>query len=276
CPLADGESCTPPSAGDLDGDGVVNGADNCPEDVNADQADGDGDGKGAACDKDGVGNSCDAYPNPFETPCPVVFTITQLRKTTDPGHPKDGARALVKGVTVTAVKTAGSGAYGFFIQEAGAQYAGMFVATPGVKPTVQVGNKVDVEGDYEEVFGMSQLSKSKVVVKDPGTTLSLAPVVIDPATYASTASKGAAGEPWEGMLCVVNGPVAVSQLNADTTGDFDEFAVTPSNLRVDDYVYDALDNTYAVGTSFQKIVGICGYSYDNRKIWPRSAADLPQ
>lgn len=277
CPLESGQSCTPPSAGDMDGDGVPNGTDNCPEDANPDQTDADGDGKGAACDKDGAGNPCDDRKNPGSQACPTVFTIAQLRNASAPGHPKSGdTRAIVRGVWVTAVKDVGSGTNGFFIQEAGTQYAGMFVATPGAKPTVKVGNKVDIEGDYEELFGMSQLGSAKVDIKDSGTTLGITPVVIDPAVYASTANKGAAGEPWETMLCVVNGPVSVSMQNADTNGDYDEFAVTASNLRVDDYIYDALDNNYAVGTTFQSIVGICGYSYDNRKIWPRNAADITQ
>jgi hypothetical protein len=257
CPLEAGEACTPPSAGDMDGDGVPNGIDNCPEDPNADQVDADGDGKGAACDKDGAGGACDERANPGSASCPTVTTIAKLRNGADPAHPKPGdTRAIVKGVWVTGVKDAGDGTYGFFIQEGTAEYSGMFVATPNVKPTVKVGTKVDVV--------------------DNGTTLPFEPVVIDPAVYASTANKGAAGEPWEGMLCVVNGPVAVSMQNADKApADFDELAVTASNLRVDDYLYDALDNNYPVGTSFAKIVGICGYSYNNRKVWPRSADDLP-
>ncbi len=277
CPLQDGESCTPPSGSDMDGDGVPNGIDNCPEDPNPDQADADKDGKGAVCDRDGTGASCDDRANPGSEACPTVFTIAQIRNPNAAGHPKAGdTRAIVKNVWVTAVKDAGGGSYGFFIQESGSQYAGMFVATPGVKPTVKVGNKVDVEGDYEEVYGVSQLSNAKVDVKDTGTVLGITPIVIDPAVYASTANKSAAGEPWETMLCVVNGPVTVSKQNADTGGDYDEFAVTASNLRIDDNIYDALDNNYAVGTTFQKIVGICGFSFDNRKIWPRNAADITQ
>ncbi|MDF2691968.1 MAG: repeat domain protein [Labilithrix sp.] len=277
CPLQNGESCTPPNANDMDGDGVPNGTDNCPEDANADQVDADGDGKGAVCDKDGIGNTCDDRANPGSDACPTVFTIAQIRNVNAPGHPKAGdTRAVIKNVWVTGVKTEGTGTFGFFIQESGSQYAGMFVATPGVAPTVKVGNKVDVEGDYEEVFGLSQLSNVKVDAKDTGTTLGITPVVIDPAVYASTANKGAAGEPWETMLCVVNGPIAVSKQNADTNGDYDELAVGAASLRIDDYVYDALGNDYTVGTSFQKIVGICGFSYDFRKVWPRTAADITQ
>lgn len=57
---------------DLDGDGVFDGFDNCPEVANADQTDTDGDGLGDACDDcadqfdadgDGVGDECDNCPN---------------------------------------------------------------------------------------------------------------------------------------------------------------------------------------------------------------------
>ena len=37
---------------DTDGDGVLDGVDNCPDDANADQHDTDGDGHGDACDTD--------------------------------------------------------------------------------------------------------------------------------------------------------------------------------------------------------------------------------
>jgi hypothetical protein len=277
CPLVDGEACTPPSAGDMDGDGVPNGTDNCPEDANGDQTDADGDGKGAVCDRDGAGNACDDRANPGTALCPTIYTIATLRNPAAAGHPKAGdTRAIVKGVWVTGVKDAGGGSFGYFIQEAGTQFAGMFVATLTVKPTVKVGNKVDIEGDYEEVFGQSQLANSTVTVVDPGTTLPFQPVVVDPAVYGNMASKGAAGEPWETMLCVINGPVTVSKINADAPADYDEFAITTSNLRIDDNLYDAMDNNYVLGASFTKIVGICGFSFDNRKVWPRSAADITQ
>jgi Thrombospondin type 3 repeat len=62
---------------DTDGDGVLDGADNCPTAGNADQRDHDGDGRGDLCDDcphlanadqkdgdgDGVGDACDPRPN---------------------------------------------------------------------------------------------------------------------------------------------------------------------------------------------------------------------
>lgn len=64
---------------DLDGDGIDDPADNCPETVNPSQADADGDGLGDACDScpltasavrtdsdhDGIGDPCDLSPNTF-------------------------------------------------------------------------------------------------------------------------------------------------------------------------------------------------------------------
>ncbi len=47
--------CAAPS-GDTDGDGIANGADNCPTTANADQVDLDGDGVGDACDAQTCGN----------------------------------------------------------------------------------------------------------------------------------------------------------------------------------------------------------------------------
>jgi hypothetical protein len=281
CPLDAGESCPGVTSQDMDGDGVPNAVDNCPEDANPDQVDKDGDGKGAVCDLDGLGKPCDERPNAGHENCPTVFTISKLRRVNDPTHPKSGdTRAIVKGAWVTGVKTVGGGGFGYFIQEGTAQYSGIFVATGTVAPEVKVGNKVDVEGDYEEKNGLSQLSNPLTKVVDAGTELPFEPIVVDPAVYGSTANKGALGEPMEGMLCAVNGPVAVSKANADDLGgdagakDFDEFMVTSSNLRIDDFIHDGLDNTFIVGTTFQRIVGICGYSFDNRKLWPRTAADI--
>ena len=94
------------------------------------------------------------------------------------------------------------------------------------------------------------------------------PVAV-PADYNTTG-----GEKLEGMLCAVHGPVAVTNANPDAPLDFDELVVT-GDLRIDDFLWPALDNTFAVGTAFGNVVGICHWSHGNRKIYPRSAADLP-
>src|SRR6185295_19613546 len=61
------------SLADTDGDGILDGADNCPASPNANQLDSDGDGLGNACDvdqdNDGVANGTDN--------CPLVANGTQ-------------------------------------------------------------------------------------------------------------------------------------------------------------------------------------------------------
>ncbi len=280
CPLENGETCKVLSGSDADDDGVPNGDDNCPKAANADQADGDMDGKGAVCDVAWDQSACDDQSNVASAFCMRDMTIEQIRNPAAAGHPPQyRVRARVKDAYVTGVKTAGSGAYGFFIQAAATQWNGMWVATPGTAPTVQIGNKVDVEGDYEELFGMSQLANPQWTVTDAGTTLPFDPIDVDPAT----AKHNANGEPYEGLLCRITGPVTVTQKNADNptddptkTADYDELAiVTGVNLRVDDNLYDPLDNNYPITvTTFPNVVGICGFSFSNRKIWPRSLTDL--
>ena len=244
CPLTAGESCTPPDADDMDGDGVPNFADKCPED--ADPGCGGGGGP------------------PTPTPTPATLSITDIRDPASPNHPVAGAsRPALRGVVVTAVKGTG-----FFVQDpTKTELGGLFVFTGASKAVVTVGNTVDVEGDYVEFDGASELANPKVTVVDAGTALSIAPIPV-PADYNADG-----GEKLEGMLCVVNGPVAVTVANADAPLDFDELVVT-GGVRLDDFLWPDLDNTYAVGTPFAKVVGICHWSHGNRKIYPRSAADL--
>jgi cytosine/adenosine deaminase-related metal-dependent hydrolase len=272
CPLQTGETCTPPSADDIDGDGVPNGTDNCPEDANADQADADHDGKGDACDP------CPNDANPGSTVCTKDYLVPELRDPANANHPASGSvRARVKDLYVIGVEATGT-TKGFFAQiESTDPFSGIFIETEPAVPTVKVGNKVDVVGDYVELFNVTALTTPTVTVTDAGTTL---PGTITPQVFsvADLTDGGANGEPYEAMLCEID-DVDVSVMNPDAPADHDEFSVSPAGtttptLRVDDACYDALDNTYAVATHFSKIVGVCGFSFSHRKIWPRGAADL--
>ncbi|MBX3230431.1 MAG: amidohydrolase family protein [Labilithrix sp.] len=269
CPLESGESCTPPDADDMDGDGVPNHADNCVEDPNPDQADGDGDGKGAVCD------ACDDQPNPGDMACTYTVSMTQIRNPAAVGHPPPGkSRVIVKGLVVTAVKTKGS-PMGFQVQDPNVnEWGGLFAATFGTAPTVKVGNVVDLEGDYTEFQGtQSQIENPKVTIVDAATSLPFGPITVAPSVYVVNASVDA--EKLEGMLCQINGPIAVTVQNSDAPQDFDEFGIGDLKLRVDDFLWDELDNTFPLGHEFSKVVGICSFSHANRKIWPRSKDDLP-
>ena len=238
CPLEAGETCTPPSADDIDGDGVANGIDNCPE-----------------------------ISNPTQDDCAKLVTVQDLRDPASPTHPAAGSEVRLEDLYVTAIRTDND--KGFYAQiNSQLPFSAVFVSTGATAPTVAVGNQVKVAGKYAETFGISTISSPRITVVAATTTLPFTPYVITSADYAADAT----GEPYEGMLCQIN-TSTVSMMNADGAQDFDEFQID-GVLRVDDACYTALDNTYAVGTTFTRITGICGYSFSNRKVWPRDATDI--
>ncbi|MBI3570223.1 MAG: DUF11 domain-containing protein [Gammaproteobacteria bacterium] len=62
--------------GDLDGDGVINSADNCPEVTNVDQRDSNGNGKGDVCDPVDVSLGLTDTPDPALQGDTVTYTLT--------------------------------------------------------------------------------------------------------------------------------------------------------------------------------------------------------
>jgi cytosine/adenosine deaminase-related metal-dependent hydrolase len=255
CPLDATDTCPKLDANDLDGDGWANGVDNCKGVANPGQED---------TDNNGVGDAC-------EPPKPAPISIKAVRDPSDPNHPAEGTVVTLEGLYVTGVRPNSGGSRGFYMQDSSLQpFTGIFVFTQSSPPGVVVGNKVNVTGTYTEYNGQSELGSPIVTVVDPGTTLPFGPIAItNPADIATGGSKA---EGYESMLLSVSN-VTVTVQNPDAPQDFDEFTVT-GNLRIDDAIYTALDNTYPVGTPFSKIVGIETYTFGNFKLLPRSAADL--
>lgn len=258
CPLEAGEGCTVPDANDIDGDGVPNGTDNCAEIANADQADGDGDGIGDLC----------------APPPPKTVQVSELRDPSNPNHPSVGTPVTIKDVYVSAVRVNGTKAdpAGFYVQVDTAPFSGLFVQTVKT-PTVSVGNKVEVSGVYDEYYKVTTLTSPKVTVTSTGTSLPFAPIFVK---TSEITNNGPNAEKYESMLVEVR-DVHVTNMNPDAPKDFDTFSVADDSnkeVRVDDNVYDALDNAYPVGKTFSKIAGVCILSYNNQTIYPRSAGDL--
>jgi cytosine/adenosine deaminase-related metal-dependent hydrolase len=265
CPLVSGEECGALSARDIDDDGVENGADNCPRIANADQADGDGDGSGDACDTCAVATFAGGA-------CPT--SIAALRDPSHPDHPAPGTSVAIAGAWVTAVRPA-SGDPGFFVQDdSGEPYSGILVFTAGGSPTVEVGDRVTVSGTYDEYFDVSEIVASSVVIDEAGATLPVAPVMVEP---ADVGNGGAMAEAYESMLVSVR-DVAITNANPDDPDDYDEIEIDGA-LRVDDALSDGqtgsgFGNDCPVGSTFTEIVGVLAFSFDDRKLWPRSAADV--
>lgn len=254
CPLDDQDACAGLEGNDLDADGVPNGEDNCPLAPNGNQADADDDGKGDACD------SC-AQPNPGAQACAV--SIAAIRNPDAPDHPSEGTPVTVSGVYVSAVRDDGSG---YVLQDDSLEpWTGISVF--GNAGPLQVGDRVTVSGTYEEFFDLSQITDAVATVEASGT-LPFEPIDFDPADLVS----GPDAEPYESMLVSI-GAVSIVEMNPDGREDFDEFAVT-GNYRVDDLLFDALDNLCAVDETFAGLTGVHSYSFGNYKLLPRDADDI--
>ena len=263
CPTESGEGCTPDSADDIDGDGFANAVDVCPE-LAGSQADADGDGHGDDCD------SCPNDPNYGPTAC--ALDIATVRNPAAPGHPAVGTSVVVTGY-VTAVKPDMGSSRGFMIQDGTDPFSGIFVFTGNQSPGVVRGNQVTVTGVYDEFFNYSELTSPQTVVVNAGTTLPFAPI---PVAATGTLATAATAEPFESMLVTI-GACSLTTLNVDNPQDFDEFGVTSAGsteLRINDGLFPAIDNTCAVASNFTSFTGVLAYSFNNYKLEPRDAADV--
>ena len=279
CPEDPGQECVHLIAGDIDSDGVPNGIDNCPEVPNADQADADKDGHGDACDP------C-SKPNPGGAPC--TLTISSVRNKLAPDHPKGSAVVSVEGY-VSARKTNDF----IYIQEGttGGPWQGIYVPAGALAGTTttgaKIGQKVQVIGKHAEIFNVDEITAARILVTDT-TVATMTPLAVSAAQVNTGAGAGA--EPYESLLVRVGGApgsVTITNDNPDT-GPFFELIVT-GNLRIDDAIWPRYGTPasctgrpqnkcpypapgFTNGTSFSSITGIMGFSFSNRKLYPRGSS----
>jgi large repetitive protein len=263
CPLdPNTTTCRMFDPNDVDGDGVANTMDTCPQVANASQADADGDGKGDSCD------SCPMVSNPGASACPTTIYAIKTGMAM-------GAVALGNALVT------GAGSAGFFLQVApsdpgftGASNSGIYVFRQG--SGLNAGDRVNISSaNVAEFFGQTQLNgvtDAGLVVASVGNMLPV-PVVVNASDVA--ANDGGLGRALEGVLVRVDNVSVIDVAPDAGPGDrapTNEFVVT-GGLRVNDLMH-LVSPFPVVGQRFASITGVLNYRNSAYKLEPRSAADF--
>jgi len=166
---------------------------------------------------------------------------------------------------------------GFYVQnQAGGAYSGIYVAfldadLPGF--SVNVGDVVNLEGNYEEFYDLSEI---KLAAADDyevtGTATPPDPIVIDACIDDATL------ETYESVLVQVVDAEVTDENPDGPTDDYGEFQVGGC-LRVDDmFMNDACGGSTTspeppLGT-VMTVTGLVHYAYGNYKLEPRGQSDF--
>jgi hypothetical protein len=198
-------------------------------------------------------------------------SIYDLSDEDSPRNPGFGAPARIEGVVLTMVGRGDLARYLWAQEPAGGPFSGLYINAGELDTTaLSTGDLVTLRGIYTEgsggTTGLATLTLTEVIVE--GAAPIPAPQVLTTAELADPER----AERWESVLVQVN-QVAVTRSNPDwMEGDFGEFAVG-EGLRVDDFLY-RIEPDQAVGDRFNRITGICNFSFNHFKIEPRGAGDV--
>ncbi|MDF1566339.1 MAG: hypothetical protein P1V51_25130 [Deltaproteobacteria bacterium] len=250
--------------------------------------DGGGDGGGGtiegpsapgSCD-DGLDNDgdtffdCDDIGCADDTACtaPPTLTIYDVRDPSSNFYPGIGDPVAVDGVIVTAVDArtrSGVTFYDVWVQEkAGGPFSGVMLF--GLDTPLARGDEVNFRGTMDVYFDLTEITDCTATVVASGQPIP-APEVLD-ASVLATAS--AESEQWESVLVEVRGVSVTETPVLGTDGnDHGDFRVT-GDLLVGNLFYHDYTGMRTQGDSFQSLVGIMNFSYDERRLQPRDNDDI--
>ena len=303
-PFRSGEIPGGTSSDDRDGDGILNGSDNCPDVFNpvrpmddGAQPDVDGDGLGDACDESPVGTDFDGDGEPNETDnCPWDSNTDQgdadgdgkgdlCDLCPDLPNPSTGCPESADVSTIDEIRTGstvgegdrvlledvvvtGLSGQGFTIQDpadADGRYSGIYVYT-GSAPTVSRGDQIDILGEVGDYYGEAQLQGPTITVTGAGTI-----------TPAEVTVSEAASEAYEGVLVTLtDGSVTDAAYDCSVDGSCSDSGLWEidgsAGVLVFDRLYEDADWADQIGTL--PVTGVMNYRWNRRRIMPRDASDF--
>ena len=257
-----GDPCDPdPLGADLDDDGTENLIDNCPLIANGDQTDTDQDGRGDACD------CCPKVSNPGSV-CPRLESISAVQSCG-----AQEAQAVVQGVVT------GVGSREFTIQDPDAAdptYSGVLVFV-GSAPSVAVGDRVEVDGEIDNFFGLNEISNASVTVLGRAVPIQPIPLTV----------KEAAQEKYEGVLVELTDVSALDlawdcSVDNSNCSDDDIWQVcgaedepsTADCIIVYNRFFNGDDSAWQSAIGEKSITGVMYVRFDRRRILPRNVVDF--
>lgn len=283
--------------GDPDGDGIMDGADNCPMVFNpirpldnGVQADADGDMIGDACDSsafndsdldgDGFDNdvdNCPEIPNPGQEDGDMdmlgdVCDLCPMRAVPAGTETVYGARCgavtgmvTLEDLVVTAIDVDGEGFYAQQLEGStdydGVDFSGIFIFEGGT-PTVSRGDVIDVTGTVADFFGLAQLTGPTITPVAMG--MEPMPTVVPAADIETMGSRAEALE-----------SVLVSVENVTAMGGLDMFGeyMVDGGLLIGDGIY-LTNPPPTMGTMYAFITGPLNIGFGSTRILPRGPEDI--
>ncbi len=215
--------------------------------------------------------------------CPgMTLTIPQVRNPMSPMRPTMGQSLTLNGNIVVGIKGMGT-TFGFFVQDPMANdFAGIYIYTGNVRPTVNVGDIVNASGSFTTFQGLEQLDVRMGRVMAMGMGAVPAPIVVTPADIRTG---GPRAMNLQSMLLRVNmvtctgaTPAMVDGMSIATDFLVGLNAMDANSLLITSFIASNLTVPPAVratmGQTFMSITGV-GYAFGmQNKLAPRTLMDV--
>lgn len=191
-------------------------------------------------------------------------TIQEIQYTEDAGDGTYPSPYQDQAITTTGIVSGYhfSGEKFFITMPEGGAWKGIYVYD--FSDAVSLGDQVEVTATVQEYYGLTELSDCTVTVVGSGTV---------PEPVSITTNELATSEAYEGVLVKISDVSVTEELN-----EYGEWYVDDGTgaCQIDDGFFSLEDEGISVtaGDTWDEIIGIVNYSYEEYELHPRTAEDM--